>query len=641
MCGICGFLSLKGEPASPYILAGMTDALVHRGPDDAGIYLDNNLGFGFRRLAILDPSPAGHQPMTTQDGRLWIVYNGEIYNFLELRDRLKSEGYNFHSRTDTEVLLALFDRYREACLPMLNGMFAFAIWDQKRKELFVARDRFGIKPLVYYFDGNLFAFASEIKSLLRHPRIPREMDISALDLYLSLNYIPAPHTIYRGIQKLPPGHYAVVNENGLKLVRWYSLVEQVRQGRRNLKLRDAKEELKALLSDSVKIRLISDVPLGAFLSGGIDSSIVVTLMAEHAGRGVETFSIGYKNNPVFDESEYARLVAQLNHTQHYEHLLTPQEVLSVIPKVLDYLDEPFADPSVLPTYLVSQVARSRVTVTLAGDGGDEVFGGYTKYLGEYFYRYYRLVPAFLRRHVIEPWLLNIGDSRDSSLRESLRQLKKFVYGSRGSDQVQRHFRWMTIYSDEMRASLLHEVQQGNGALAFVAQLYDAARCEFDPINQMLYTDVHCCLPYDMLTKVDWMSMQHSLEVRVPFLDHRVVELAFRIRGSEKIRRGETKYVLKKTFEDLLPGTILRRRKQGFDIPIGEWFKSDLRNLFWQVVNREATREAGLSFETIADLYAAHVAGRTDHSFRLWNIFTFLWWFQTSYQHYRQEHQATI
>lgn len=628
MCGICGFFSLTGEPVSQEILSRMTSSLIHRGPDDEGRYVDEALGLGFRRLAILDLSLAGHQPMATPDNRFWIVFNGEIYNFLELRRELESQGYRFRSNTDTEVLLALFQRYGKDCLSLLNGMFAFAIWDRERKELFLARDRFGIKPLNYYFDGKLFAFSSEIKSLLRHPGIPRDIDPAAIDFYLSMNYIPAPLSIFRGIQKLRPGHFGVVNEGGWREECWYSLIDRLRNGKKNLKTPEAIEELRELISDSVKIRLISDVPLGAFLSGGIDSSLVVAMMAQHAGKGVKTFTIGYKDAAVFDESRDARLVARLKYTQHHEHLLAGNDIINIIPQVLDNLDEPFADPAILPTYLVSQNARQNVTVCLSGDGGDEVFGGYTKYLGEYYHRYYRLVPKALRHYLVEPLLNKIGDSRDSFLRDFVRKLKKFTHGIQGNDQPRRHYLWMNIYSDEMKAALWnYRHPESDRVFNFISQLYESAKNELDPINQMLYTDVLCCLPNDMLVKVDWMSMAHSLEVRVPLLDYRVVELAFRIRGSEKLKGGERKYVLKEVCKEVLPRKIIYKRKHGFDMPVGEWVKHDLRHLFWEVVNKETASTAGLNYQAVVELYEAHVNNRYDHSFRLWNIFTLLWWLQ--------------
>ena len=627
MCGICGVLSLAGEPAPPEVLAQMTHRLRHRGPDDHGVYLDGPLGLGFRRLSILDLSAAGHQPMGTEDGRLWIVFNGEIYNFPALRRQLESQGHRFRSNTDTEVLLQLFQQYGADCLPMLNGMFAFAVWDRERQELFVARDRFGIKPLCYYFDGDRFAFSSEIKSLLCHPDIPRQLDFAALDFYLSWNYIPAPWSIFRDIRKLKPGHCLRVNDAGLREERWYSLLDNLSQGPLDLSAGEAGEELRALISDSVRMRLISDVPLGAFLSGGLDSSIVVAMMADHAGAGVKTFTIGYQDAAVFDESGDARLVARVNHTQHHEHLLTPGAIIETIPRVLDHLDEPFGDSSAVSTYLVSQNARQDVTVALSGDGGDEVFGGYSKYLGEYFQRYYRLAPRVIRQYLIEPALQRLGDSRDSALRELLRQIKKFVHGSQGEEQSRRHYLWMNIYSDEMKAALWERGPGEEHPYGFIADLYEPARGVLDPINQMLYTDVHCCLPYDMLMKVDGMSMAHSLEVRLPLLDYRVVELAFRIRGSEKLKGWERKRVLRETFKTRLPPEILHKRKQGFDLPMGEWIKGDLRPLFLEVVNRETARSAGLNFKTITELFQAHLEGRQDHSFRLWNVFSLLWWLQ--------------
>ncbi len=634
MCGICGLLDLN-RAVDVNLLAKMGNSILHRGPDDGGFFTDSSLGLGHRRLSIIDVD-AGRQPMFNEDGTLAIVFNGEIYNFKELRGDLQASGHVFRTRSDTEVIVHLFEEHGYRCLDLIEGMFAFAIWDSKKKELFLARDRFGIKPLVYYYDGRSFIFSSEIKSILRDDRIPREFDYGAFRDYLTFNYIPAPRTIYKKIMKLEPGHFLIVNAGDenikLKKQRYYDVADiGINRNGSSIRLEEAKEKLRYALEESVRSHMISDVPIGAFLSGGIDSSIIVGLMSRFSDRPVKTFSIGFDGHDLFDETAYARQVSSLNNTEHYEIKLNHTDMLGIIPEVLDNLDEPFSDWSIFPTYLVSRETGKYVKVALSGDGADEVFGGYRKHLGEYLAKYYMMVPRRLRHGAIEPLLNLMPDSHDSLPLEYVRRAKRFISGI-SDNQAERHFRWMQIFSEDSQRELLSSCpdQDGAGPLDAIANLCD--RYKGDDINRVLYADLMFCLPYDMLAKVDSMSMLNSLEVRVPYLDRNLVELAFSMNGNLKLNGLKRKYVLVETFKDILPPGLHKRSKQGFDVPIGDWFKKDLRDMFLSVVNEKSIRESGLfNFTSIKRIYDSHCSGSRDHSKELLNIFIFQWWFNKNQQ----------
>ena len=632
MCGILGVIDFNIKESR---FEKILDILAHRGPDDKGIFCKNPIILGQRRLSIIDTSSAGHQPMSDEDGTIWIVYNGEIYNFVLIRKELEKKGYCFKSRTDTEVILYAYKEWGVDCLHKFNGMFAFCICDLKNKLLFLARDRFGIKPLVYYFDNKKFIFSSEIKSILLFEAISKEIDWEAFVCYMYFGYIPAPLTIYKEIKKLEPAHYILVkwqNEGKLEFIkkRWYYL--PVNNFSKNLDINEIKENLSSLVSDAVKLRLISDVPLGAFLSGGIDSSIIVGLMARHSNQPVKTFSIGYKEHELFDETSYAREVARFNNTEHYEFKLTYQDILDIIPIVLNHLDEPFADWSIFPTFLVSQKTRQHVTVALSGDGADELFAGYRKYQGEFFLKYYLLIPFTIRKGLIEPLLRFLPDSYDNKVLEYVRRAKRFLNGL-DNNPAKRHFNWMCVFSKELLKQLTNNfiLEVNNVApFNFIKKLFD--EFEGDLINKMLYTDVNMCLPYDMLVKVDWMSMLNSLEVRVPFLDYRVVEFAFQIPGSLKLNRWKRKYILIETFKNILPPKLHHRPKQGFDVPIGEWFKKELKKLFWEIVEENFVKKQGIfNFEFIKEMYYLHVSNKKDFSKQLLAIFIFEWWYRRIYE----------
>ena len=642
MCGICGKLDFTGPPVDEDLLRRMTNLLAHRGPDDSDIYLHHqgnvSCCLGHRRLSIIDLTEAGRQPMTNEDRTLWMVFNGEIYNFAALREELVRKGHRFNSRTDSEVIIHLFEEEGSAGIARLVGMFALAIWSEKTRTLVLARDHVGIKPLVYYWDGKIFLFASEIKSLLADSAARKEMDLEALDLYLSLNYIPAPHTIFKNIRKLRPGHILTIRDGVHKEEMFWDIAPGAHEmpgmppngpmpDHRDFE--DTKTTLFRTLEDAVRTQMVADVPLGAFLSGGIDSSVIVGLMARNASRPVKTYAIGFADMPMYDESAYARELAAFHHTEHHEIMLNSREIIDTIPAVLASFDEPFGDSSAVPTYVVARETVRDVTVALSGDGGDELFAGYRMYKGEAWHRRYCLIPRLLRTGLLEPVIRSLPDSRDNKIGEQIRRIKKFFRGTKETFP-ERIFAWNELFNTESKKTLMKNSYGTDHPLA--PGLFAAAlnRMPSDYINRMLYADLKISLPADMLWKVDMMSMRHSLEVRVPLLDHRVCELAFRIGGKWKIRHGRSKYVFIETFKDILPKSLHNRPKWGFEMPISKWLKTDLRylikeNLSQERINREGIFHYPAAKRLIDDL----MSNRSDTSWQVWNLIVFQIW----YSHY--------
>jgi asparagine synthase (glutamine-hydrolysing) len=631
MCGICGKLDFHEESISKELLKRMTRSLSHRGPDDEGLYASYPIGLGHRRLSVIDLSPDGHQPMCNEDRSIWFVFNGEIYDFQKHRSNLLSKGHLLKSRTDCETVIHLYEESGTGCLNDLNGMFAFALWDIKKEQLWLVRDRLGIKPLHYYWDGRRLIFASEIKAILCDPDVPREIDREALDLYLTLNYVPAPWTIFRNIRKLLPGTYLLANKEGIRIESYWDILPDsgvpVSPPNHRKPMEGYKRELYYLLEEAVKRMLISDVPLGAFLSGGIDSSIIVGLMSRNSSRPVKTFSIGYKGMPSFDETSYALEVARLYKTDHREFKLSYQDILQTFPSVLENLDEPFADSSAVPTFIVSRETRDYVTVALSGDGGDELFAGYRMYQGERWSRYYRLIPLFFRDKLLKPLVNRLPDARDKAGLEKVRRLKKFVTGT--SDSFAERFSgWREVFSYPMRRELLMEPLSINVWHNLIHQTVERENARFphDITNLMLYMDVKGLLPNDMLTKVDRMSMINSLEVRVPFLDHTLVEYAFRLKGDIKLRGKTGKYILIETFKDMLPRSLHNRPKLGFEIPIGAWLRNEMRSLVEDYLREELIKRQGIfNFDVIDRLIKDHMQKRRDTSWHLWNLIVFQHW----------------
>ena len=633
MCGICGKLDFYGKGASEDLIKRMTDSLAYRGPDDEGAYISVPIALGHRRLSIIDLSPSGHQPMSNEDGSIWLVFNGEIYDFQRHRLMLMSTGHRLKSRTDCEVIIHLYEEYGTDCLDHLNGMFAFALWDSRNMQLWLVRDRLGIKPLNYYWDNNKLIFASEIKAILCDPSVSREIDREALDLYLTLNYIPAPWTIFKNIRKLLPGNYLLANKNGINVVRYWDIpldsgpAVSVSDNKRDLD--GYKRNLYRLLEDAVTRRLISDVPLGAFLSGGVDSSIIVGLMSRNSSRPVKTFSIGYKDMPSFDETGYALEVARFNNTDHQEFNLDYRDVLEAFPEVLENLDEPFADSSAIPTFIVSRHTRNHVTVALSGDGGDELFAGYKMYQGERWSRYYGLIPLFFRNRLIIPLADILPDARDKRALEMARIIKKFVKGMSNSFS-ERFYNWREIFTFPMRQGLLMDPLDKNLYLDIIRNTVETEKDRFpdDSINLMLYMDVKGLLQGDMLTKVDRMSTANSLEVRVPFLDYTFVEYVFRIKGDMKLRGKTGKYILMESFRHILPPSVHNRPKYGFEMPVGAWLRKELKFLIDEYLNRDLIKRQGIfNFEVIDELIKNHMRSRRDTSWHIWNLIVFQYWYR--------------
>ncbi|MBW1806381.1 MAG: asparagine synthase (glutamine-hydrolyzing) [Deltaproteobacteria bacterium] len=630
MCGICGKLDFDGKGIGEDLLRKMTRSFTYRGPDDEGVFASPPIGLGHRRLSIIDLSPSGHQPMCNEDESIWLVFNGEIYDFEELREELKSKGHRLKSRTDCETIIHLYEDGGIDCLNRLNGMFAFALWDSRNQRLWLGRDRLGIKPLHYYWDGRKLVFASEIKAILCDPDVPREIDREALDLYLTLNYIPAPWTIFKNIRKLEPGNHLLAKRGEISIEPYWDIPAYNRPLDDGIEIREQKGHLYNLMEDAVKRRLISDVPLGAFLSGGIDSSIIVALMARNSNTPVKTFSIGYKDLPSFDETGYAREVARFNNTDHHEFKLGFHDILEVFPKVLEKLDEPFADSSAVPTYIVSRETRDHVKVALSGDGGDELFAGYRMYQGEYWSQYYTKIPAFFRNNMIAPLINSLPDARGKAGLEMMRRMKKFVKGMSNSFP-ERFYGWREIFPFSMRQGLLKEPPKENLHLKLIRKMVDIEKDRFhgDNINLMLYMDVKGLLHGDMLTKVDRMSMANSLEVRVPFLDHSVVEYVFGLRGDTKLKGRTGKYILMETFKDLLPPSLHRRPKWGFEMPIGAWLRNELKFLIDEYLDEDHIKRQDLfHYEVIKEQIDRHMSGRQDTSWNLWNLIVFQHWYRT-------------
>jgi asparagine synthase (glutamine-hydrolysing) len=634
MCGICGKLRTDGKSVDEGMLRKMTSVLSHRGPDDGGVHISAqgatagsqvNIGLGHRRLSIIDLSAAGRQPMSNEDKSIWIVFNGEIYNFQSLRAELESKGHRFHSHTDTEAIIHLYEEEGIDTVKRLVGMFAFALWDERKQTLLLCRDHIGIKPLVYSWDGNTLVFASEIKGILEDTDVKREMDWDALNLYLTFNYIPAPYTIFKSIRKLSPGHILVFQNGEVREDAYWNIDLNPRVRSTEMDFDACKRELFKTLEEAVRMQMIADVPLGAFLSGGIDSSIIVGLMARNSSRPVETYTIGYKDMPMFDETAYARDVALLNRTDHHEIKLDARDIMQAVPQVLASFDEPFGDSSAVPTFVVSRETRKGVTVALSGDGGDELFAGYRMYKGEDWYRGYRLLPSFLRKQLIEPFLMSLSDSRDEKFSEYVRRSKKFVRGAKDTF-AERVFTLNEIFSRDLRRVILHDSKTADYDLGMKLTASRLNEMHDGHINSMLYADLKQSLPGDMLTKVDAMSMFHALEVRVPLLDHRVCELAFSMRGDWKLHNGKSKYVLVETFKDILPPSLHNRPKWGFEMPISKWLKTDLRYLIEKYLSKDfITRQGIFNYAAIEELVNNLMSNRVDTSWHIWNLIVFQVW----------------
>ena len=617
MCGICGKVYFDtANRVDPALVETMARVLEHRGPDDAGLYVKENIGLGHRRLSIIDLSPAGRQPMTNEDSTVWVVYNGEIYNHEPLRAELESRGHRFASHTDTEVIVHLYEEEGPECVRRLRGMFAFAVWDAPRRQLMLARDRAGKKPLVYANTNGALVFASEIKALLQDPSVADTLNYEAIHHYLTYQYVPGPITVFNAIQKLPPAHYLLLRNGTISCTKYWELSYTPKL--RLPRLDDYKERFLALFQDTVNIRLKSDVPLGVFLSGGIDSSATVAVMSSLLNRPAKTFSIGFEDAD-FNELEYARTVSGLYQTDHTEFIVKP-DALSILPALVRQYDEPFADPSAIPTYYVSQLTRRHVTVALNGDGGDESFAGYERYLAGRLSAYYARVPALLRNSIIRPIVCNLPyrDYRWSVVR----RLKRFITGAAGT-AAQRHVQWLCYFNADMKKDLYTSAFAKAVSAIDSAALTEALFRHSDAdglLDKALYADVKMYLPYDLLVKVDIASMAHSLEARSPFLDHTLMEFAASLPERLKLHGMQLKFLLKKAFAPLLPESILYRKKMGFGVPLNRWFREELKPAARDILLAKRSVERGyFNKKVIARMLDEHAAMTADHSYRLWAL----------------------
>lgn len=574
MCGITGILGFTEQGADQISkVTNANDKILRRGPDGGAYFINNSIGLGHRRLSIIDTSNNASQPMTESSGRYTIIFNGEIFNYKELREKHFPDKGDWHSHSDTEVLLHLFIKLKENCLPLLSGFFAFAIYDKHQDELFLARDRFGKKPIHYYKDENYFAFASELKALTAYG-IPNKINYTSLFQYLQLNYIPQPSSMLDGVKKLEAGHYAFVSKKRFEIKPYYELKWTTNY---SISYPNACSKLEELMQESIKKRLISDVLLGAFLSGGIDSSVVVALASQYTNH-LNTFSIGYKDNPFFDETKYANLVAKRYDTNHTVFSLTTADFLEHINNILDYIDEPFADSSAIPEYILSYYTRKHVTVALSGDGGDEVFAGYNKHAAELKIRKKNLMNGLIKAG--KPIWKLLPQSRNNKITNLFRQLNRFSEGS-NLDTKERYWRWASFLNEQQALDLMTpEIRSKVDHSSFSEQKKNLLKHlqDSESLEDFLLTDINLVLLSDMLVKVDLMSMANSLEVRSPFLDHEVVEFAFSLPTNYKIDGGVQKKIVKDSFKKYLPPELYNRPKHGFEIPLLDWFRKELRSL---------------------------------------------------------------
>jgi asparagine synthase (glutamine-hydrolysing) len=624
MCGICGIFNLDGQTVDKELLQRMNNTLVHRGPDGEGYFVQSNIGLGHRRLSIIDIE-GGKQPMGNEDDSIQVVFNGEIYNFLELKKDLEAKGYRFRTRSDTETIIYGYEEWGEDIIQKLRGMFAIALWDSRNQKLLLIRDRIGKKPVYYYLGKDHISFASEIKALLMDKSIPKEIDPIALDSYLSFGYVPSPLSIFKAIRKLPPAHVAVYRPGDFRVRQYWDLDMGNEAFPKPEK--EVLEELKSLFDEAVRLRLISDVPLGAFLSGGVDSSAVVASMAGLIGKEpVKTATIGFSDKS-FDEIEYARIVAKLYQTDHTEFVVNP-DALKVLEDIVWHLDEPFADASAIPTYYVSKMARRKVTVALSGDGGDETFAGYIN-------RYYmnrledsirRKLPGFLKQNILGP-MGEIYPKADFLPRPF--RLKRFLSNLSHTFE-QAYFRDMSFYFlPEMKEKLYRS--EFKSAIKDI-NAFDILRDHFkvnqnpDITSRVQYVDIKTYLPEDILIKVDRMSMAHSLEVRAPILDHKLIEYVGSLPSTLKLKGKESKYIFKKMLEDRLPKNILYRKKQGFSIPLASWLRNELKGFVEETL---FLSQNGLSsffnLKYIEDLWRKHLSGRQNYAYPLWGVMMFSLW----------------
>lgn len=627
MCGICGIAKAENRESIPTsLLSSMCQTLIHRGPDDQGFFIEKNVALGVRRLSVIDLE-GGHQPLVNEDGSIYVVHNGEIYNFPDLQAELKSRGHIFRTKSDTETIVHCYEEWGDDFVQELRGMFAFALWDKKTEKLVLVRDRIGIKPLYYtLLENRTLVFASELKAILVHPKVKRALEPKALNLFLTLEYVPSPLSIFKTIHKLPAGRILIYKRGEVQIKKYWDIEQGQKTSEKISKaaLPSLTDKLYSLLKESVKLRLISDVPLGAFLSGGIDSSSIVGLMSELGISPIRTFSIGFEETS-YSELKHARRIAQKFDTVHEEFILQPQ-VVDFTEKLIRHLDEPLADFSIFSTYLVSKMARPHVKVILSGDGGDELFGGYEHYQAQKLSEF--PISSLLLKN-LPPIVKRLPPS--AKKKGVWNKFRRYAQGLEYNPQ-NRHLRWMMFLSPEDKKNLyskdliceldgikeIHEIDP-------FQKVFHKLNC-FDPVSGELYFDLKTYLVDDILVKVDRMSMALSLETRVPLLDHKIVEFLFRLPGNLKMRRLTTKWIFKKTMERLLPSPNIHRQKEGFSIPIKNWLRRELKDLMLDYLYESRIKADGLfNFDYIKKMMDSHLKGKENYSHQLWALLVFEIW----------------
>lgn len=643
MCGIVGLADSSGRPIHEGLLGRMCDAILHRGPDDEGYYISYqgkpnsgndsqntpgkgearghaSVGLGIRRLSIIDLS-TGKQPIHNEDKTVWVVLNGEIYNYLELRLQLEQKGHRFYTQSDTEVIVHAYEEYGEDVPKHLRGMFAFALWDENRQKLLLARDRVGKKPLLYSIVNGQLVFASEFQAILRHPDVSREVNDAAISQYLSFLCVPGPMTAFRGVRKLEPGHVLIWQDGEVGIRRYWSLDFK---NKIDISEEEAGERAVDLLRDAVRVRLISDVPLGAFLSGGIDSSAVVALMSELSSERVKTFSIGFEEQE-FNEISHARRIAERFDTDHHEFVVRP-DAIEVLPTLVRHYGEPYADSSAIPTYYLAKMTRQHVTVALNGDGGDECFAGYERYAAMRLADHYHRIPRVVRRGILEP---AIGAIPEAGLNRSRFSKTRRFLDVAGRPPGERYLRWTSAISEELKSELCTreflDRTANSGALERV-QPWFAGNGEIDVVDRALMADTSNYLPDDLLVKVDIASMAVSLEARSPFLDHHVMEFAASLPARYKLRGLTTKYLLKRALRGLLPAENLTRSKMGFGVPIGRWFRGELKGFLQSnILSDKALGRGYFKPEAVRHIVDQHMGSSRDYSHQLWTLLMLELW----------------
>ncbi len=613
MCGITGVLFFNNDYVDKDLLKQMNNTISYRGPDGEGYFIDKNIGLGHRRLAIIDLSENGKQPMSNEDESIWIVFNGEIYNFQELRKQLEEKKHIFKSNTDTEIIIHLYEEYGEKCLGFLRGMFAFAIWDSNKKQLFLARDRFGKKPLVYYIDNERIIFASEIKAIIEDSSVKRIIDNNALSHYLSFGYIPAPLSIFNNIKKLLPAHYMIIENTGNIIIKKYW---DVKFNETNFSEEYYSKKILELIDESTRIRMISDVPLGAFLSGGIDSSTVVAMMSKNSNIPIKTFSIGSEEES-YNELKYARIIAEEFNTEHKEFVVKPNAI-DILPKLVWYYNEPYSDSSALPSYYLAKLTKRYVTVALNGDGGDENFGGYDRYAIEKAMNIYNIIGL---NKVIKPIIHSIPEPL--TYKNRIRQMKRFVNVS-NLNKDERYVNLLTTFDENEKDKIFIENRFGESNNLMIQEMNNCN--SKDQLNKILYIDMKRYLPDDLLVKMDVATMANSLETRSPLLDNILTEFMFTVPTRLKLNGFNKKYILKRTLTGIIPKKIIHRKKQGFGIPLGSWFRNELKNYSHDLLTSNEFKKRYLfNNNEIINILDNHK--RTDNGNKIWNMICLELWFR--------------